>query len=223
MTYNQLVYDCLEILRANGITDDQDIDFRHVLYNINIQRELWLNNEYNKPGRSIDSSIIQPLGCAELITADEAECCNVISNCKILRTKEKIPQPVVFNDGIELRVGPNKLTNIAFSLKGINEIPFVRYNKYAKNMMYCFYYNNYLYFIGDNDSDNMIDSVKIWGVFSDPEEAATFNNCEGTNCFSYDDEYPIKGKLIPYIVGEVIKKFGISLSIEKDDANNAKG
>lgn len=220
-SYNKIVYDILEDLRNHGITDDQDIDFRQILFKVNTQRELWLNNEYNKPGRQIDPLVIQSLGCASIITVDEAECCNIISGCKILRTEKKIPQPMVFNDGVELRVGPNKLTNIAFSLKNINEIPYVSYNKYAGNIMYCFYYNNYLYFIGGKPSDQFLESVKIWGVFSDPEEAATFNDCED-KCFSYDDEYPIKGKLIPYISGEVIKKFGVSLNIPKDDSNNAK-
>jgi len=153
---------------------------------------------------------------------DEAECCNIISGCKILRTNKKIPKPIVFNDGIELRVGPNKLTQQAFSVKNVNEIPYVSFNKYAKNMMYCFYFNGYLYFIGSNEFDLMIDSVKIWGVFSDPEEADKFSDCDTVDCFSYDDEYPIKGKLIPYIIGEVIKKLAGGLQLPQDDSNDAK-
>lgn len=221
-SYNELVYDVMEILKGNQITINNDIDFRHILYSINVQRELWANQEYNRPGRTIDPVMIQPLGCASIITVDEAECCDIISGCKILRTEKQIPQPMVFNDGVELRIGPSKLTNIAFSLKNINEIPYVTYNKYAGNMMYGFYYNNYLYFIGGKASDRLIENIKIWGVFSDPEEAANFTDCGTVNCFSYDDEYPIKGKLIPYITGEVIKKFGVSLNIPKDDSNNSK-
>jgi hypothetical protein len=48
-----------------------DISFKRILYTVNIQRDLWINNEYNKPGRQIDPILIQSLGCVEVITVDE--------------------------------------------------------------------------------------------------------------------------------------------------------
>jgi hypothetical protein len=222
MTYNQIVYDIWEDIKANQISDDVDISFKRILYNVNIQRDLWINNEYNKPGRQIDPILIQSLGCVEVITVDEAECCDIITDCRILRTKKKIPAPVVFNDGVELRIGPVKLTSISFSLKSVNEISRVFDNKYAGNLMYGFYFNDYIYLVSKSPALNMIDTIKVWGVFTDPEEADTFADCDTADCFSYDDQYPIKSKLIPYIKAEVLRTLGVSIRISQDNKNNAK-
>lgn len=220
MTYNEIIYDILEIVSQHQISDDTDIDDRQILFNFNRQRELWINNQYNKPGRQIDPILVQSLGCASLELVDEAECCGINTGCKILRTSKQIPKPIVFKDGIELRVGSPKLTGVPFSIKDISQMPYVSYNKYTSNMMYVFYHNNYLYFKSSNPTYNMINSVKIWGVFADPEKADQFEDCGIINCFSYDDEYPIKGDLYPYIKGEVLKGFGIKQ--EKDSENNAQ-
>lgn len=220
MTYNEIIYDIMEVISQNQISDDIDIDERQIIYNFNRQRELWINNEYDKPGRQIDPVLIQSLGCVSLVLVDESECCNIDTGCKILRTSKEIPKPIVFKDGIELRVGSPKLTNVPFSVKNINQMPYLMYNKYTKNMMYAFYHNNYLYFKSNDNMYNMLDTVKIWGVFADPDKAQSFEDCNQTNCFSYDDEYPIKGKLYPYIKGEVLKQFGIKQI--KDEENNSK-
>lgn len=220
MTYNEIIYDLLEVIERFQISDDVDIDERQIIFNFNRQRELWINNTYNKPGIQIDPVLIQGLGCVSLTLVDEAECCNVDTGCKILRTSKPIPKPIVFKDGIELRIGTNKLTNVPFSIKNISQMPYLAYNKYTANMMYVFYHNNYLYFKSKDNIYNFLESVKIWGVFADPEQAASFEDCGITNCFSYDDEYPIKGDLYPYIKGEVLKQFGIKEN--KDNENNAQ-
>ena len=51
---NQLVFDVMEIVRGQQISDDTDISEKQVIYQTNNQRALWLKREQNKPGASID-------------------------------------------------------------------------------------------------------------------------------------------------------------------------
>jgi len=221
ITFSKLVYDTLEILKGNHIVDDVDLMERQIMFHWNTQRALWLRNEYNKPGRSIDPEIEQDLGCLELVTVDAAECCSVEVCCDALRTKIKIPSLLEFHDkpGIT-RVGlPNKLT-IPFTFTNYNKAMYSISNKYASQQVYAFLLNGYMYLITKRQDIQMLDYINVRGVFEDPLELTKFQ-CGDKACFSLEDSYPIKSWMIPYIRAEVVNILSTGLQIPKDKANDA--
>jgi hypothetical protein len=222
ITFNKLIYDTLELLRGNHIIDDVQLAERQIMFHWTNQRALWIRNEYNKPGRSIDPEIEQDLNCLQLIEVDAAECCSVEVDCIVLRTEKKIPSLIELHDKTALtRVGlPNKFT-IPFTISNINKVLYSLSNKYSKNQVYAFLLNGYIYILTNNLAHRMIDYINVRGVFEDPLDLAEFQCNDGSSCFSLDDRYPIKSWMIPYIREQVINSLGIPLKTGKDTANDA--
>lgn len=219
---NELIYDVMELMRGHQISDDTELSERQILYHINNQRALWIRNEYNKPGRTIDSQIEQDLGCLKIVEADAADCCEVTSGCVVLRTEKKIPNLIELHSGPALtRVGPVHKLNIPFSFTNYQKALYSTENKYGAKAVYAFLLNNYIYLIIKDPALLMIDYINVRGVFANPQDLEDFRCEDSSNCFSYDEEYPINNWMIPYIKEQVLNQFGIALQIPKDTANDA--
>lgn len=219
--YSEIAYDILEILKGNHISDDVDISIPHIMYHINNQRALWIRNEYNKPGRTIDPQIVQDLGCLELEESDTADCCEITTDCIILRTKEILPNFIEFHDksGIT-RVGPISKTNIPFNFVSYEKAVYSSFAKYGKGV-FAFLLNSRIYILVTDSKYDYLDYINVRGVLSNPEDAQRFK-CDDEACFTYDSEYPINTWMIPYIKEQVLKQFGVSMQVPTDSANDAK-
>lgn len=224
MTYNQIAFDILELLKNSQISDDTDISLEHILYHVNNQRALWLRNEYNKPGRKIDQHLIQDFGCLLLIEVDAAECCTITTGCTVLRTEKKIPALIELHSGSALmRVGPVNKLAAPYSITSGTVASYRKHNKYTGNDIQAVFLNDYIYLIIPNVMYQGLDYINVRGVVADPADMINFRcDSEGTPCFSYDDEYPINNWMIPYIKEQVMAQFGMSIQIPKDNDNNAK-
>lgn len=223
MTYNEYAFDILELLNAHQISDDSDVTRKQVLMHLNVQRALWLSNEYNKPGRVLSENIVQDLGCLELEIVDASDCC-VESGCTIVRTKKELPKFIDLNDGPAIKdLGPiNKLSarwgkyNYEQALRGFE-------NKYTSGDVYGVYMNKRIYLFTTDPKIHMLDYMNVRGVIENPEDMQDFVcDKEGTACFSYDDEYPMPAKYYATIRNYVLQKFGVSIMQPKDDTNNSK-
>lgn len=221
ITFSQLIFDTLELLKGYKIPDDVDITEPLVMFHLNTQRALWIRNEYNKPGRSIDPEVEQDLGCLELEEVDSADCCNIETECYALRTKKKIPSLIELHDKTGItRVGlPDKLS-LPFTYTSYNKVIYSLHNKYAKNQVYAFLLNGYMYIITNNLQYKLIDYINVRGIFENPMDLAEFK-CGENSCFSLEDNYPIKSWMIPYIRAEVVKALSGGLAIPKDSSNDA--
>jgi hypothetical protein len=223
-SYNEIAFDILELLKNNQISDDVDISLEHILYHLNNQRALWIRNEYNKPGRKIDQHLIQDLGCIKIIEVDAAECCTISSDCIALRTEKKIPALIELHSGPALeRVGPVNKLEPPYSLSSSNVASYKKYNKYTGNDIQALLLNDYIYLIIPNPLQQNLEYINVRAVIANPADWINFKcDSTGTNCFSYDDEYPINNWMIPYIKEQILAQFGMSLQIPKDEDNNAK-
>jgi hypothetical protein len=223
ITLNKLVYDIMELLRNNNITDDIDIDERHVIYHINTQRALWIRNELNKSGRTIDHNIVQDLGCVKVTEADPADCCETdLDGCIVLRTEKQIPNTIELHNTTSItRVGPVDKTDISFSFVPYERSIYSGNSKYSKKQVYSYLLNNYIYLKAKDSKDLMLDFVNIRGIFEDPTEVNSFLDCDNKPCFTNDSKYPINSWMIPYIKEQVLAQFGAAVSMPKDDSNNA--
>lgn len=219
-TYNELAYDILELLNNGNISDDEDTSIEHIIYHFNLQRALWIRNEYNKPGRTIDPQLEQDLGCLELEEVDSAECCEIKSGCIVLRTIKKIPNIIEFHDKTGItRIGPVSKIKIPFNFDSYNKAILSSYNKYYKGV-FAYLMNGHIYLIITDPKYNLIDYINVRALLSNPEDVKTFL-CEDGSCFSYDDEYPVNTWMIPYLKEQVLQQFGMSIKLPKDDSNDA--
>lgn len=223
VTENELIYDLWEIIRPN-ISDDDSFDKRQLSFWIKNQRALWLRNELNKD-RTIDDNIVQDLGCVELEVSDRADCCELSSGCKILRTKLTIPNTIELHNKTGLtRVAPIDKLQVPFSFVNYERAIYSGNGRFNSNQIFAFLLNNRIYLTSkSNEVLKYITHINIRGVFEDPTEAANFSHCDGTPCYTKNSKYPVNRWMIDYMK-EAILKLNISASLQavNDDINNAK-
>lgn len=221
MTLNELTYQIVEAVRPE-LHDDDVLDLRYVKDLIHNQRALWIRNELNKD-RDIPESIIQDLGCVEMELAPTTECCDFNSDCKILRTKNKIPVPIVLHhrEAIE-RVGPSDFTSKPFSLKDYKEAVFYGNGRFNRDMIVAFYRNDRIYISSKSQSTTgLIGFINIRLVASDPTTASVFNSCTGDPCYTDDTEYPLSDYMWNYMKEYIIKQILIKYQLTNDTTNDA--
>lgn len=221
-TLNEIVYSIWEVIRPE-IGDDDSIDKRQIKDDIDKQRALWVRNELNKT-RTVHPNLVQDLGCVEVMKVDSAECCDIESGCKILRTVEPIPVPMELHQKeLITRVGTIDRIGKPFSYMPYNRAIFAsKGGKFNKKTIKAFYQNGYIYFVGEPDNIllHTMKYVHIRGVFENPQEAAKFKNCDNTPCFSGDSEYPMMAWMRAYIEGEIIKKYIPTIKFPSDLNND---
>lgn len=191
---------------------------------INEQRSLYIRNEYNRT-REIDPNIQQSY-CEELelVAPEDCPCTTIPIGCKILRTKNKVPNTIEFHHSKGITsVGPVIITAKRFNLIDYDRVPFVGEGRTTKNVVYTFIYNQYLYVISNSPSVNLIKKITIRGIFEDPTEIAQFLACSENNiCWSPNDPYPINQWMWAYVKEQVMQQLFRKRGIPQDDSNNSQ-
>jgi len=220
-TLNELIYSILLTIRPY-ISDDENVARRLIAFEIHSQRALWLRNEFNK-NRTIDPAFIQDLGCVELERTDTAECCEITSDCLILKTVQKIPNTIERHNSTTItRIGPVDKMSVSFSLVPYGQAIFAGNGRFNKNEVFAFLRNGHIYIKTNNKSlSTFMKYVNIQGVFENPTEAANFLTCDNAPCYDDNSAYPINKWLVPYITAEVIKKMAPSAQQPVDKSNDA--
>jgi hypothetical protein len=220
MTENEAVFNILSKIKPY-LGDDTEVTPREVSFELANQRALLIRNELNK-SRTIDPSIIQDLGCVEMELADPAECCNVSTGCKVLRTKLEIPSLIELHTDIGLtRVGPVDKTQKEFSRTTLDGAKWVGNGKYTSNEIFSYYSNNRIYLVSKVDKHKFIDYINVQGVFENPNDILPFKNCsDGSSCYSSDNPYPVKSWMYTYIVGQLFNIYAQRYNLPADMMND---
>ena len=210
-----------EILNINN----SDSVFTDLYYTdlINEQRSLAIRNEYNKK-RSIDPGVQQAF-CVDLELVDEHNCCVTVPiGCKILRSKEPIPNAIELHQGPTITsIGPVLITKKRFTLIKYNRVPYIGNGRTTAKTIYTFLYDNYVYVISKDPIVKLLTKITVRGIFEDPSSLAAFTNCNGTSdaCWSPSDTYPIKQWMWAYIKPQIIQQLLQKRQIPQDDNNDA--
>lgn len=132
------------------------------------------------------NSLFVALPCVELIEVDKIEaCCNIKSNCKIMRTKEKIPKPLESLNGLLIRTvsSIDGSTEVYMTEPGTyTSMTKTSTHKYDKSKYY-WYLNGYLYF-----PNIEWESIKIEGVFEDDISNFDCNSGDCDECTKRQDQ-----------------------------------
>lgn len=188
-TLNEIIYNIKNIRKAGGLTDDDDLSNRQLYFIVGYVRSM-LIKEYIQKSRSITSAMVQSLPCVELVIADQAECCDIKTNCKILRTKERLPQILEFNGKLLFKfIGT--LSGEEFTYTSESQIVWLQYRKYNKGR-YAYFRNGYLYIVSELD----LQYIRVDAVFEDPTELASYTDCNSNKCFDPESPYPLPEYMI---------------------------
>lgn len=218
-TINQIIYNIKNISKGGLSSDDNPISDRLIKHWISVERSALLKAFLDKEKASIQSAE-QSLGCVYLVCVDRSECdsIGIYSKEYISRTENKIPIPLDTEKMGQMitRVSTIYGEPIEFTSETISV--YSKYKKYGSKLRRAFIRNEYLYI----ENSKELELVKIDGIFQDPQLVNNFMNCDGTVCYSDDDNYPIPESMISNLVEIVIKKYlNISLTTQQDKTNDA--
>ena len=197
LTLNKITFDILNILRGGNQSDDEQISQRQVHQWIHNTRATLIRNDLNK-GRSISDNISQSLGCLTVSQVDASQCCGVNTDCNVYRTTVTLPKPIEINqEDLITRVGPVALGERPFHLIPMERVPYVGYTPFRgiNESIKAVYDGGYIYIFVPK-SNRVIKKITVEGVFADPTEVRTFNNCSGSACYTNDSAYPISEHMI---------------------------
>jgi len=221
-TLNKMIYQIYEALQIS--VDDTSLDKRLIVDLINQNSELWIRRE-NKKNKSIDPKLIQDLKCVELELVDNSTCCEITTDCKILRPVQKLPNPVEFHsDKAITRVSSINIMSIPIIFMDYDHAIYFGNGRYNTKSLGAFLKNGYLYIIANKSmKDLLIETVNVQGVFVDPLDAARFTDCDGQSCFSWDSEYPLNPWMWQSLVKpNVLEEAKTKRTLYKDENNNSK-
>jgi hypothetical protein len=215
---NQIAFRILESVRGN-IGADENIDIREIKYDIGMQRAVLVRNELNQ-NRTINDAIVQSLGCIPVEAVSASACCEGLGECSILRTTIKIPGTVEQHGKDTItRIGGANIMSSSFQYVSYEAAKVSGNGRFNSQVIYAFILEGYVYLVQKAGTAKFkgISKINVMGVFEDPEVASKFSNCDGTSCYSDDDEYPIASWMITYLQDMLIQKYIKSDAVAPSD------
>jgi hypothetical protein len=211
VTLNQIVYDILNIASQGTQSDDFSISERQCALWVNELRSKLIHQAIQKKG-DINDSWLQHINCLELQEVDAAECCDVDTDCTVLKSITQLPSYIEI---VSVRDILNKTT---FSPITFFRAKYTSGNRYTANRPKWYMKDRYLYII----NSNILEKVSLSGVFEDPTALGMFTSCEGTPCYNIDSNYPLDLKMATDITDIILQtKIPIFMQMPKDNINDA--
>jgi hypothetical protein len=219
MTKKEIIYSIFEKLNINS--DDSDITGEFVSSLIDTKRAMLLKQQYAKNAWQIPIELKQEL-CLDL------EIVNKISgySCagKILSTSIPLPKSIK----VKGKEGPllvRKLdgTEVSVTIVSVERLPYLFENKFTQHLTYCAVdFDRKLYLISNSQSLMFLKSIKVTGIFEDPEEARKSVCNVDTSIEADDDEYPIEIAMLDVIIQLIVKDLTRSLTVPSDHKNDSE-
>lgn len=224
MTLDEGIYAIWEELRSGKISDDDTLA-QELLEEMFITYRADLIRKDQAKGRSLSDNIMQTLSCVPVMQVDATECCDITTDCTVVRSVTTIPKFVeVYQKDLMTKVSGANIMSTGWSIISYHRAIYAGASQWTKNSTKAFLKNRYLYVL---NPPNGLDTVSISGVFEDPRDAASFANCVGAPCYSNDMEFPISSWMFP-IIKDMIFKNDLHLIVpnfsdQKGDEKNEAG
>jgi hypothetical protein len=180
MKINEMIQRVLSLYSQGVASDDSRLSKRFVYSKLLSARALLLSQKLDKR-QPISQWAYQTLDCVELVKALPYECpCLPAVGCKILRTKEPLPQPLTgLLNGHEIQSVTSLEGSLHFPETTWEAKKHKKGNKYTAAKPDFYIRNNYLY-ITTKKAPSVI---SITGLFDDPLEVDAFPSiCGSTPC-----------------------------------------
>jgi hypothetical protein len=206
MTLREMISELYLDLYPN-ISDDNAIDERLLKFFIHRQRNLWIRNELNKD-RTIDNNIIQEVTATLQAASDTLDLMSIPEGYILKETVTSIPNTIELHYSTAIaRIYPiydsgSALTKSRYTrpLKVVDfaNIPFMGYGKFSTGKVFAYPMGDKIYIIEKSTGSyyDPLVSIKIKGVFENPEEVAGFS--------VETSRYPISEYLWLYMKNKII-------------------
>ena len=218
MTYREIVYACLDILKLTS--DDSLYTEDHIIFLANKARTLLLKQRYSDIKKKIPESNYQTI-CLDLEKVQNIQ--DLECKGSSLRTVQEIPYL--------MKIGNPKVYPQNYYLGEITYISrermrYVGHNKYLQNIIYCSLApDNHLYFKSSNPQYLYLKKVQVTGVFEDIQKASELecNNNNNSQCSDIlDNTFPLEEGLVQPLIEIIIKQLGPSVNLPQDQENDAQ-
>ena len=217
MTYREIVYACLDILKLTS--DDSLYTEDHIIFLANKARTLLLKQRYSDIKKKIPESNYQTI-CLDLEKVQNIQ--DLECKGSSLRTVQEIPYL--------MKIGNPKVYPQNYYLGEITYISrermrYVGHNKYLQNIIYCSLApDNHLYFKSSNPQHLYLKKVQVTGIFEDIQNASQLEcNNDNSQCQDLlDKTFPLEEGLVQNLIEIVVKQLGPSVDLPQDQENNAQ-
>lgn len=216
ISINHIVYDILEIASSGDNPNSFKIDNSQIQYWIEQTRSMLISQSLNKRD-DIHDSWVSYINCLEMEQVDASLCCLAPSDCKVLKSVQKLPSTIdSWKDNWIISVSGSDGTSISKS----NQLKqkYQAYSKYTSKDKSWFIMDNYLYIT----NDPFLERVKVALIVEFPSDLARFTDCSNQSCWTEDSPYPISASMASIITDIVIKtKVNPFMQFPSDSSNNA--
>lgn len=216
VTSNRMVSDLRNIATSGQNPVEFRIEDSQLLYWCFQVRAVLIAQQIQKR-KDISDTWLQELSCLELELVDKSECCEITTECTILRTVREIPDTIeTTGDNFIVRV-EDPMGNIISKTTAFEE-KYLRHSKYTADRKRWFWKNNRIYII----NEDLLETINVWGIFEDPLDLKSFVSCDGSTCFDWDAEFPCSMKMASEITDIVLKtKVFPLIQMPQDNTNDA--
>lgn len=218
MTANHIISDIKNIATSGSNPIDFRISDRQIAFWIDEFRATLISQALDKR-QDVSDIWIQPISCLSLVSVDKSECCEVTTDCEVLRTELQLPNTIESKgDNTILRVvAPN---GDLISKTTVYAVPYSGNSKYVKNKNKWYLKNGYIYII--NEEPVLLDYITVYGIWDTPSDLTSFTACDGGTCYSYTDNYPCSKRMAETITDMVLKKKVYPfIQLPQDTTNNS--
>ena len=195
MTFDEVAYNLLNLLRGGRSNHDEHISLEQIKFNILHYRAMFIRRDYARNGLTT-RHVEQDLGCIQLEAVDASKCCDLPISCAVYRTVKAVPKTIRYNFEEAITYVGDVTGFSTIPLVNSNAIKWLPYDKYTKNKRKAYMIDKYLYIYNAEG----LEYINIRGVFEDPRDIAVFGDCSGGAC--YDDsatDFPIPMDMLQLI------------------------
>ncbi len=205
-----------------AFSDDTNLTDRFIWNKILTKSKLFIKQKNDSFKVTNNNFFYTTIDCLEMELVDSISCCQEIPNCKILKSKHKLPKIVESNSSSVIRGIYTLDGGKRIDLVTINDVIRLSNSRYKPNDLKAFIKNEYL-FIPFKEYPK---AITIEAYFEDPMEVLNLNSCNlKDTCISpYDLEWKVPSDLETVIIQEVNKEllnfFHRIIPDENTDKNN---
>lgn len=236
VSFNELAYRIFNII-VPKIGDDQTIDISEIKYDIENTRSILLKRRFrDKFTSELPEAIIQTLSKIEIESVNASTIGLSLSSTKtLMRTSTKVPKLMEKSSGVPYikRISASTILSNNFTVVTPQSAIYSGNGKFNQKNIFCFYENDYLYFITNRSLYKGLKYIDLYAVFERPSKVFEFKNSyysTNQNNILYDENlpytddsnYPVILDMIDDLEQIIIKnKLRIESSQPIDDINDA--
>lgn len=193
MKLSEIVYNIAGTLGVQGNMDSLE----QIESQVHYYRALLIRRTVDK-NRIVSPQFVQVLPCIKTKALPKSECEDILSNCIIYRTEERIPSFVRFRNGSGITFLGTTGKEIHYKEIDFNSLRFQEYNKYVKRPVGYYITDGYIYLVNASP-----EHIRIEGVFENPQSVESVLDCSG-NYITFEEDYPITLDMVQQITQSIL-------------------